>query len=149
MAGAAGFSVLLWTKPESPMLTTICLPNQTATIEAKQTVERQLLTEAAILLSVRWSFDVKVQLYNDTYYAFGVNPRFTVGNNTLRNALGELTEHIEFMKAGTSATFEDLCLFQECKRKWRVPDNVTESTSGWEQQEPGQTSRGSKRARFS
>lgn len=81
-------------------------------------------------------------------YAFGINNRITVADRTIRTAIGDLAQHVEFLRGTAQASAEDLANYKECKKKWKVPDQVTDSGSGWEPQEQAGTSSGTKRKRY-
>lgn len=109
---------------------------------------RQLLLDFGILIGCRWSLDCSISSINGTSYSYAVCTRFTVSERTLRNALGDLTEHIEILRGTCHNTADDLVNYKLCKEKWRVPDAVTDTSYGWEQQGQEQTSRATKRNRF-
>ncbi|UOH27065.1 nonstructural protein 3 [Galliform chaphamaparvovirus 13] len=131
------------------MLSHITAPNQEQARQRELDLKRDLLRDASVLLSVRWNMEVIVSVYNDDVYAYGVNTRFNVGQRTIENALGDLTEHVDFLRSAAGHSLEDLVAFVQCKAKWRVPEQVTESSSGWEARDVPETSGpGNKRRRI-
>ncbi|UOH27033.1 nonstructural protein 3 [Galliform chaphamaparvovirus 6] len=144
---ATGFTILLWVKSASPLLQTSA-PNQQHAQSMREEIERTLLSDACCLLSVRWQMECSVKQAGDNLYAFGYNNRFNVSQQTVINALGTLSAHLDFIRSGATVTFEDLARFRECKEKWQVPEDVTTSTYGLEQSGPPETSRAAKRLRF-
>lgn len=83
-----------------------------------------------------------------TRYAFGTNTRITASERTIRNAIGDLAEHVDFIRSTASVSAEDLANFRICKLKWKVPETVTDSTYGAGGSEPAETYRQAKRTRF-
>ncbi|UOH27049.1 nonstructural protein 3 [Galliform chaphamaparvovirus 10] len=145
--GLPGFSILAWVDDDSPLLTEITHPNQQHTLERRTQVKQDLLHDFAALIGVRWSFDITLHVEAGEVYAFGVQPRFTVGTQTINNALGALGEHVKFIRSSPGTNLNDLIRYQQCKKKWGVPESVTESFSGWDQNPREETSTGTKRKR--
>lgn len=116
--------------------------------EAADRISTQLLLDFCTLLSFRWTMEVTLINIRGCQYAFGVNQRITVADRTIRAAIGDLSNHVEFLRGTAQATPEDLANYKECKKKWKVPDQVTESASGWDATEQAGTSSGAKRKRF-
>ncbi|UOH27053.1 nonstructural protein 3 [Galliform chaphamaparvovirus 11] len=142
-----GFTILLWVKPDSPLLGNTA-PNQQHALNVREEIERSLLSDACCLLSVRWQMECSVKQTEGTLYAFGYNNRFNVSQQTVLNALGKLSQHLDFIRSGSTTTFEDLSRYRECREKWNVPEDVTTSSYGLEQSGPPETSRAVKRLRF-
>lgn len=140
-AFGSGFSVLAWVKDNSPLLVDL-------TGVARERVERDLLTDFCTLLNFRWTMDVNITNLEGQLYAFGVNPRITASDRTIRAAVGELANHIDCLRGTISASAEDLARYRLCKQKWKVPDVASDTGSGWGQLERAETSQASKRARF-
>lgn len=84
---------------------------------------------------------------NGTYYIFGSTSRFIAGKERIRSALGELAEHIEFMRGSSANIAKDLIDYMAACRKWKVPEN-TESSSGWGSDTQEGTSSGKKRKTY-
>ncbi|UNS41164.1 hypothetical protein [Psittaciform chaphamaparvovirus 3] len=137
-----GFSVLAWVREDSPLILT------EFDEDARARLRRQLLLDFCTLLGIRWNLDMNMLTINGAHYAYGCCGRFTVSDRTIRNAIGDLTEHVDFTRGSPQHTADQLADFKACKEKWRVPEQVTESASGWDPQEPATTSTGSKRKRF-
>lgn len=138
---ATGFSVLAWVKEDSSFLHDL-------DPVAKERMQRELLSDFCILLAYRWTMDVNVITMHNTIYAFGINPRITASERTIKHAVGDLANHIDILRGTTSASAEDLVRYKECKRKWKVPDTVTDTGFGWDRQERAETSTAIKRLRF-
>lgn len=140
-AFGTGFSVLAWVKDE-------CKLTENLDGVARERVERDLLSDFCTLLNFRWTMDVSLVTLDGQLYAFGVNPRITVSERTVRAAIGELSNHIDILRGSVSATADDLARYRACKRKWKVPDVTSDTGSGWERPEPAGTSMLNKRPRF-
>nr|WOX03041.1 hypothetical protein [Psittaciform chaphamaparvovirus 4] len=136
---SGGFTVLAWVKPTSALLK--------GNRDLDRDIEKQLLQDFVALLGIRWNMDIQVVPLDDELYAFGVNNRFTVSTQTMRNALGDLNEHVDFLRGNVSNIAEELVNFKRCKDKWNVPEIVSESTSGWEGPAADLSSRHSKHRR--
>lgn len=143
MSFSNGFTVLAWVKPQGPMF-----KNKDLSDENILSIQKQLLLDFCTLISVRWNMEVTLHHINGIPYAYGKNSRFVVSDRTINNAIGGLINHVEFLKGSTEHTLEDLERYKQCKEKWNVPDQVTESTSGWDPQEQAGTSTAMKRKRF-
>lgn len=148
MANVPGFSVLAWVEDDSPLISTICSGNQDHTIQRRLEVKQELLRDFSALVGIRWGFEISIHVVDGDVYAYGVQPRFTVGNSTLRNAIGDLNEHVHFLRSSANSSLEDLVRYQRCKRKWGVEEPVTDASSGWEASPREETSTGIKRKRF-
>lgn len=144
MSFSNGFTVLAWVKPNASILKRQSDQNE----ETLLALQKQLLLDFCTLIGVRWNMEVTLHNIGGIPYAFGKNNRFMVSDRTIANAIGGLINHLEFLKGSTENTVEDLERYKSCKEKWNVPDQVTESTSGWDPQEPAGTSTASKRKRF-
>nr|QTE03791.1 MAG: hypothetical protein [Emberiza pusilla Chaphamaparvovirus] len=137
-----GFSVLIWCKRDGRLL---------QNIEHAQTEEqiiKEMLADAQVLLGCRWSMNVDILQHQGIWYAYGVNTKFHVGKNTIRQALGELTEHVEFIRGNSHSSFEELVRYKECRVRWKVPDPDTldTSSSGWDDQaQPGTSTYGKRK----
>nr|WOX03049.1 nonstructural protein 3 [Psittaciform chaphamaparvovirus 6] len=142
-----GFSVLFWVKQDSPLIENID-PSRQHHVETQETVIRNLLQDACVLIGCRWSMECTILSMNNTLYGYGYNNRITVSERTIRNALGDLTEHVDFLRSTVNTTAEDLVRYKECRVKWRVPEQVSESTSGWVDVAQESTSSFRKRPRY-
>lgn len=136
-----GFSVLAWVRDESSMLDGV---SETAA----DTITQQLLRDFICLLSVRWNMELQMITIDGTRYAFGTNTRITASERTIRNAIGDLSEHVDFIRSTASVSAEDLANYRICKLKWKVPETVTDSTYGAGGSEQAETYRQAKRTRF-
>lgn len=136
-----GFSVLAWVKPDSPLIRDV-------SDDAKARIEQQLLQDFTCLLGCRWNMDVHITSIDDVKYAFGINPRITASERTISNAIGTLSNHVQFLRGTANSTAEELARYKICKEKWNVPDEVSSSTYGWDPAEPQGTSNLAKRRRF-
>nr|QSH48278.1 ORF1 [Chufflevirus sp.] len=137
-----GFSVLAWVREDSPLLLDI-------SAEAAGRVRQQLLKDFQILLSCRWHMEVLLVDHDGVPYAYGANSRINPSERTIKNAIGTLYDHVDFLRSTANTSWEDLARFKQCKEKWKVPDQVTEGSSGWASQEPQETSMLTKRKRYS
>lgn len=107
-----------------------------------------LLGDACVLLGMRWGVEYTVSDIGGTHYAFAIITRFTVSNQGIERALGDLSSHVRFLRGNPAHTMYDLIRYKECKEKWKVPDPSTESYTGPEGMERPGTSSGTKRPRF-
>lgn len=140
---AQGFTVLAWVNEDSSLL-------QNVSEEAAVRIRKQLLQDFCCLLSVRWTFDVTLVEHDGVKYAYGCNTRITASYNTIKNAIGDLSNHVEFLRGHANASYEQLADYKLCRMKWKVPDNVTEDRTsyGWGDSERAETSQPYKRKRF-
>lgn len=136
-----GFSILIWVKPD-------CVLLQNLDICGKDEITKELLQDACTLLGIRWNVDISLVTINHTVYAFGYTLRFTASNSTIRNALGDLQDHVEFIRGSSANTAEDLERYKRCKQKWKVPES-TDHSSGWATDQQAETSRQPKYKKFS
>lgn len=138
---ATGFAVLAWVKEDSSFLHDL-------EGVARERMQRELLTDFSTLLSFKWTMDITVINVNNSLYAYGINPRITASERTIKLAIGDLANHVDILRGTTSASAEDLVRYKDCKKKWRVTDIASDTGSGWERQEPAGTSTAIKRLRF-
>lgn len=96
--------------------------------------EEETLQDATILLAGRWGLEFEYSVINEEHYAYATCSRFTVSEQTIGNALGDMYPgYIEIYKAPASCTFSQAVKFLKCKTKWNVPANVSaasEDSSG-------------------
>lgn len=139
----SGFSVLAWVKEDAPLLRNLEDPENIGSFK------RQLLLDFNTLIGMRWQMEMQLVTIQGVQYAFGCCNRFSVGDRTIRNAIGTLASHVDFIRGTHHASPEDLANYKICKAKWKVPDTVTaDMSSGWDQQEPAGTSPTIKRPRY-
>lgn len=132
--GAAnGFSILVWVDQDEPYWNSLEEPERTS-------YEKELLSDAIVLLGTRWGMDFTYHDDKGVLYAFGVCARFTVGIPTITRALGSLAEKVKFHKGGGTDTALALIRYKVCKQKYGVPDQVSEGSSGGEHLETPQGS---------
>lgn len=81
-------------------------------------------------------------------YAFGINTRITASEKTIANAIGNLTDHVGFLRGTANNSAEDLARYKTCKEKWKVPEEVSSSSFGWDPQAHQETLKGAKQKRF-
>lgn len=136
-----GFSVLAWVKPESSLMTGV-------SEQSAVNIEQQLLRDFVCLLSVRWNMEMQIVTVDGNRYAYGTNARITASERTIANAIGELNEHVGFIRSVASVAAEDLARYRQCRLKWKVPDLVSDSTYGAAQSDVPETSQPYKRKRF-
>lgn len=137
----SGFSVLAWVRDDSALTNGV---SETAA----ENIHQQLLRDFVCLLSVRWNMELNIVTIDGTKYAFGSNTRITASERTIRNAIGELAEHVDFIRSVATVSAEDLAHYRLCRQKWKVPEIVTDSTYGSGGTEPPETSQPYKRKRF-
>lgn len=135
-----GFTVLAWVRDDSSFIAELD--------EARERMEKQLLADFNTLIGVRWNMDMQLIKRHERWYAYGHNNRISVGVSTIRNAIGDLSKHIEFIRGTQHSTLDCLIDYKLCKEKWKVPDQVTESSIGWEATTQPGTSAMSKRPRY-
>lgn len=138
----AGFSVLAWVRKDTRLLENL------EEGEAYDRMETQLLNDFATLISIRWNMDVSIIQIEGIRYAYGVNTKFQISTQTLKNAIGELLDHVDVLRGSQHNSPEDLHRFKQCKARWKVPALVTEPSSGWGESEQASTSSTFKRRRF-
>lgn len=141
--GPTGFSIVAWVKEESPLLSNL-------SEEASTQMQRQLLNDFCCLLGMRWNMDMHVtdaKTHNGILYAFGTNNRITVSDRTIRNAIGELAQHIDFLRGQAKTSPGELINYRQCRLKWKVPDVVTDSSYGAEDTDSQGTFHQNKRRR--
>lgn len=135
-----GFSVLAWVRPDSSLIADV-------SDDTAKRIKEQLLNDFNILLSVRWNMEMQKLNIDGHDYAYGTNTRITVSNRTISNAIGELHNHVEFLRGQAKSTAYDLANYRQCQLKWKVPDVVSDTTYGSEGSELPATSMFLKRKR--
>lgn len=133
--------MLAWVKRTSPLL-------ENLSPETRATVEETLLLDFICLLSHRWNIELTLLTCNGERYAYGSTTRFTAAERTIKAAIGDLGNHVDILRGSASASGEDLARYKQCKEKWKVPDQITESSSGWGESAQEGTSTLRKRPRF-
>lgn len=105
--------------------------------KSRATTEEQheLIQDAVVLLSHRWNIEFELKEIEGTWFAWGRQTRFTVGEGTIQRALGDLfsQELVTFQRGSSDTSFDSALRYQKCKRKWNVPDVVSlnyEDTGG-------------------
>lgn len=137
-----GFSLIIWAKKDGRLI---------ENLEHAQSTEamiKEMLEDARVLISCRWNMNMDIIQVGGTWYCYGVNTKFHVGKGTIKAALGELTEHVDFIRGNSHSTLEELVRYKECKQRWKVEDPAAESSSGWGDPEQPGTSISAKRKRF-
>lgn len=127
MSNLGGFSVLCWVEPTSSLLANL-------NAKSKTEMEQKLLEDVCTLWGMRWNMDIRIECIDDKYFAYGSNGRFMVGERTLTKALGDLADHVQFMKGGPNTTSKELANYKLCRDKWNVPVQVSDTIGGWETQ---------------
>lgn len=145
-AFGTGFSLLLWVKPESTLLCPETLSEDYD--RDSDGSAHSLLSDACTLLGMRWNVEFTISDHEGGKYAFGVVSRFTVSNPTIERALGDLIEHISFIRGNSANTFFELVRYKTCREKWKVKDQSTDSYSGPDETVRPSTSTGTKRRHF-
>lgn len=139
-----GFTVLIWVKNDA-----IGLWDQPAgDPDSVDHIIEEYLKDAACLIGIRWNMDVHLLTIEGQRYAFGINTRITVSEKTISNALGDLGNNVGFLRGTANNTAEDLARYKKCKEKWKVPDEVSTSSYGWEPQGHPETSKAAKQKRY-
>nr|QTE03742.1 MAG: hypothetical protein [Phoenicopteridae parvo-like hybrid virus] len=144
MSSTNGFSVLAWVSDSNR------LTNRESDLseENKNRITKELLLDFCCLVGMRWNMEITILTIDGTMYAFGRNTRFGMSDRTLKNALGNLSNYVTFIRGSPESTAEDLARFKVCKEKWQVPEQTSDSASGWDPSEPASTSTLIKRKRF-
>lgn len=99
-----------------------------------------ILGDAQCLWGMRWGMDFTKLTIDHNRYIHGNNLRFTAGNETIRAALGDLAEHVDFIRSTPNITPEDIVRYKECLKKWNVKDPTMTSSSGTDDKERPSTS---------
>lgn len=89
-----------------------------------------MLEDACCLLGVRWGIDFTYHSHGGMLYAFGCQPRYTIGLPTVYRALGDLATYVKVHRGGPHDTPEQLIRYQACRAKYNVPEAVHEDSSG-------------------
>lgn len=124
-SGTSGCSLLVWVDTE----TLGGEPMENSELDDKA---KGMLEDAVCLLGTRWGIEFSYHLHGGVSYAFGVQPRYTIGVQTALRALGDLAVHVKVHKGGPHDTVAQLVRYQECKRKYNVPETVHEGGYGEE-----------------
>ena len=139
--GPGGFSLLIWEDPlrcpEDPL---ICPESQELVGEEENvpgsgdpaTTLPQHLADASCLIACRWNLNVEQYYVGGRWYLWVVCTRFTIGNETIRRALGDLTEYVSFQRGGPNQDHNTAIRYKECREKWGVPQQIVdrEDTAG-------------------
>lgn len=136
-----GFSILLYVRDDSTVV-------QDLSLDSRDAMEKELLDDAKILIGGKYGMDMTDHTgQRSKRYAYGINPRLTPANHTIRTALGNLANHVDFIRGNTHQTPEDLIRYKEAKERWKVeePDSTG---SGAAEPGPAWTSTSSKRTRY-
>ncbi|QHB35438.1 accessory protein p15 [Capuchin kidney parvovirus] len=90
--------------------------------------DKEYLEDAVCLLANRWHIEFEAREHEGVWYAWGKQSRFTVAETTLQRALGDLYSQgfITFQKGPPDTSFDSALRYQKCKRKWNVPDVVSQ-----------------------
>ncbi|TRZ05898.1 hypothetical protein HGM15179_021210 [Zosterops borbonicus] len=126
MSYGNGFSVLAWVKPYSKLL------SGEISEEAAERAKRALLTDFCTLINVRWNMDCQLQTIDGTLYAYGTNARISASEQTIKNAIGDLAEHVGVLRGILTNTAEDLAAYRSCRLKWNVAEPGAPTTYGVE-----------------
>lgn len=89
-----------------------------------------MLEDACCLLGTRWGIEFSYHSDGGVLYAFGVQPRYPIGVQTVLRALGDLSCHVKVHRGGPHDTAAQLIKYQACRRKYNVPETVHEDTYG-------------------
>lgn len=124
-SGANGCSLLVWVDTET-------LSDSSTTMEGGESHSetKPMLEDAVCLLGTRWGIDFTYMEHGGVLYAFGTQPRYPIGIATISRALGDLAAHIKVHRGGPHDTALQLIKYQECRRKYNVPETVHEDTYG-------------------
>lgn len=135
-----GFSILAWVNPESPLLMGLD-PRSSAYDE----MQDELLGDAQVLWGCKWGMDfTKITGLDNCRFLHGNNLRFVASNETIKQCLGNLAEHVYFLRSTPNITPEDLIKYKNCLKKWKVPTPDTTSSSGPDAKERPGTSHSSR-----
>lgn len=91
---------------------------------------KELMQDAICLLQHRWQIEFEMREIDGTWYAWGKQKRFTAGEITIQKALGDLftDDLIIFQRGAPDDSFDSALRYQQCKRKWNVPEQVSLSS---------------------
>lgn len=91
---------------------------------------KELIEDAICLISNRWHIEFELRQQDGCWYAWGKQSRFTVAEATIQRALGDLfsQELVQFQKGPPDTSFDSALRYQKCKRKWNVPDVVSQTS---------------------
>lgn len=92
--------------------------------------EKEFLSDLVVLWGSRWGIEFSFHVVDGITYVFGICAKFTIGDRTLKNALGLLQAHILYNRGGQHSTWEELVRYKTCKERWCVMEPVSESSSG-------------------
>nr|QMI57954.1 hypothetical protein [Wood duck chaphamaparvovirus] len=140
--GGSGCTLLVWIDNESWRL-------ENMDSNQKEDKKKELLEDAIILLSGRWNMESTIMESNGIVYGFLVCPRFVVGIPTVIRALGDLGGHVHIHRGGPTDSGKQLIRYVECKKRYNVPDVVSEGSSGDVDQTSGYQSSWGKRTKKS
>lgn len=142
--GPSGFSLLVW--EDEPEIDLSCKENlepaldeedmqPTTTLSSgNQCLLPDLLMDAKCLLLGRWGgISVEEHQYKGQWYLWVVCTRFSVGDETIRRAFGDLTQHISFQKGAPSSDFNTAVRYKLCRERWGVPQQIVERPENPEQ----------------
>lgn len=123
--GSGGCSLLVWVDSST-------LGEEQMEGDQSHNKEDELLQDAVCLLGTRWGIEFSMHSHGGVSYAFGVQSRYTIGVQTALRALGDLSMHVRVHRGGQHDTAMQLIRYQECRRKYNVPETVHEGTYGEE-----------------
>lgn len=131
--GSTGFSLLLWTDPESWRFVGL-------DEEQRMDKEKTFIEDAITLLSGRWGMEGTVMEDSGHLYGFLTCPRFVVSTATILRALGSLADTIKFHRGSSTDRGEALIRYKKCLDKYEVPEKVSSDTFGGDFGDQGSSS---------
>lgn len=134
--GPSGFSVLIW--EDDPNFLE-CKENlQPATDEEDLNPTTTLMSgdqhgplpspleDAKCLLSGRWSIAVEEHYFQNQWYLWAVCTRFSVGEETIKRALGDLMNLLSFQRGSPNQDFNTAVRYKICRERWGVPQVIVD-----------------------
>lgn len=135
--GPSGFSLLVW--EDEPEIDLSCKENLDPAVDEEDLVPTttlssgdrlilpSLLEDAKCLLLGRWGgISVEEHVHKGQHYLWVVCTRFSVGDETVKRALGDLMHHLSFQRGAPNADFHTAVRYKLCRERWGVPQQIVE-----------------------
>lgn len=89
------------------------------------------LEDATVLLRGRWNLNVERLISKGQWYLWVTCTRFTVSDETVRRAFGDLANLISWQKGSAGLDFKTAVGYKQCRDKYGVPQVIVEKTDGY------------------